>query len=155
MERISLTKNKKISYLLGELLESLFVKNFMLSMLSTGLVEFPNNILELYAIGRAILLFDIVKEILHIVQFDVTKEIEKEWIDSHQTGINNIFIVLKVSLDSSLYPVHLWAFSLEDFHLKFFMFYRDLFYGNELYLLNLDLFLCFYLSWWFLARGTI
>jgi len=78
MERISLTKNKKISYLLGELLESLFVKNFMLSMLSTGLVEFPNNILELYAIGRAILLFDIVKEILHIVQFDVTKEIEKE-----------------------------------------------------------------------------
>lgn len=75
MERISLTKNKKISYLLGELLESLFVKNFMLS---AGLVEFPNNILELYAIGRAILLFYIVKEILHIVQFDVTKEIEKE-----------------------------------------------------------------------------
>lgn len=75
MERISLTKNKKISYLLGELLESLLVKNFMLS---AGLVEFPNNILELYAIGRAILLFDIVKEILHIVQFDVTKEIEKE-----------------------------------------------------------------------------
>ena len=75
MERISLTKNKKISYLLGELLKSLFVKNFMLS---AGLVEFPNNILELYAIGRAILLFDIVKEILHIVQFDVTKEIEKE-----------------------------------------------------------------------------
>jgi len=57
MERISLTKNKKISYLLGELLESLLVKNFMLS---AGLVEFPNNILELYAIGRAILLFDIV-----------------------------------------------------------------------------------------------
>lgn len=73
MERISLTKNKKISYLLGELLKSLFVKNFMLS---AGLVEFPNNILELNAVGRAVLLFDIVKEILHIIQFDITKEIE-------------------------------------------------------------------------------
>lgn len=80
------------------------MKNFMLS---ARLVEFPNNILELYAVGRAVLLFDIVKEILHIVQFNVTKEIEKERVNSHQTGIDDILVILKVSLYSSLYPVHL------------------------------------------------
>ena len=73
MERLSLTENKKKMYLLGELLESLFVKNLMLRI---RFIELFDNSLELNAVTRTILLFDIVEKIFHIIQLNVAKEIE-------------------------------------------------------------------------------
>jgi len=45
-------------------------------MVSVRLAEFFYNSLELNAVRRAILLFDIVKKFFHIVQFNVAKEIQ-------------------------------------------------------------------------------
>ena len=60
-------------YLLGELLESLFVKNLMLRI---RFIELFYDSLELNAVTRTILLFDIVEKIFHIIQLNVAKEIE-------------------------------------------------------------------------------
>lgn len=78
-------------YLFGELLKSLFVKNFMVSIRLVKLLDYS---LELNAVRRAILLFDIVKKFFHIVQFNVAKEIQQKGVNSHHTGVDNILVIL-------------------------------------------------------------
>lgn len=101
-----------MDYLLGEFLECFFVEDIMSWWLKG---DFSDESLELCIIWWPILFLDVDKEVLQVVQLNEAEEVKQKRVNSGYASIK-FNLPLLIVIDFFLYPVHLWAFPLIDFH---------------------------------------